>query len=130
MRHDLLQHHAGHLAQLEVASRVKFMAAAVRAFVGSNILYFVQLEDLLGRAWMACLAGLGLRISLLFAGGASGLRLLLLLLARPCLPAPAMPRAVLMLSSRRRPRIMRGLGITEEGQLEFSDAVRRKSALL
>ena len=34
-----------------------------------------------------------------------------------------------MLSRRRRPRIMMGLDITDEGQLEFSDVVRRKSAL-
>ena len=35
----------------------------------------------------------------------------------------------MMLSSRRRPRIMTGLDITDEGQLKFSDVVRRKSAL-
>ena len=33
-----------------------------------------------------------------------------------------------MLSSRRRPCIMRGLDVTDEGQFEFSEVVRRKPA--
>ena len=39
-----------------------------------------------------------------------------------------MPRAEQMSSSRRRPRIMRGLDVTDDGQFEFSEEVRRKQA--
>ncbi len=54
--HELLQRHVEHQASLEVVSRVKIMAAAVRAFAGIDILCFVRPVDLLGHAWMAGLA--------------------------------------------------------------------------
>ena len=39
------------------------------------------------------------------------------------------PKAEWMLSSRLRPRIMMGLDVTDEGQVELLDVVWRKSAL-
>ena len=96
---------------------------AVGALVGLDIYYLVRSLEFLGGTGMTGLSGLRLPAGHFPAGEAPDEFPSFFLMPVIRLSSLEVPKAEWMLSSRRRPRIMIGLDVTDEGQLEFLDVV-------
>ncbi len=112
-----------HLVERVVVAPGEFVPMAVGALVGGDIYDFVWRVYFLACPGMAGLSGLRLPAGHFPGGEASDEFPSFFLMLVTGLSSLQVPKAEWMLSSRRRPRIMIGLDVTDEGQLEFPDVV-------